>query len=212
MALAATCALSTTWRAERVDGRSPVAAQLQSLRRLATENRLLVFGLTGGKRLDRDAAASSMRITPPFSTVPGGAGRNDTLPTLAHFRPFSPILDCGPQVQYLISDGDSHPWLADAVPVHAVGQILDREVGVFVGGGHPAPELRVVCRVDGHRSASAWRSATGSRNEHEPNDVATSRRARASSAVLIVCPRHSAVASAKRKASGERSVRTATAS
>ena len=77
MTLAATCALSTTWRAERVDGRSPVAAQLQSLRRLATENRLLVLGLTEGKRLDRDSVASRMRITPPFSTVPGGAGRND---------------------------------------------------------------------------------------------------------------------------------------
>ena len=77
MAFAATCALSTTWRAERVDGRSPVAAQLQSLRRLAADSRLLVLGLTARKRLDRDTVAASLHITPPFSTVPGGAGRND---------------------------------------------------------------------------------------------------------------------------------------
>lgn len=77
MAIAATCALSTTWRAERADGRSSVAAQLQVLRRVAKENRLIVLALPAGRSLHRETVASSLHIAPPFSTAPGGAGRND---------------------------------------------------------------------------------------------------------------------------------------
>jgi hypothetical protein len=73
----------------------------------------------------------------------------------AHSRPFSPILDCGPQIEYLITNGDSHPRRIGAAAVYAVRQILDGEIRVLVGGGDPAPERRVVRRVQRHRNASA---------------------------------------------------------
>jgi hypothetical protein len=75
--LAATAAVTITWAAERVDGRAPLPAQLETLRRLSQERRLLAVGLSPLARLDRGAVPAALRIEPEFSTAPGGAGRND---------------------------------------------------------------------------------------------------------------------------------------
>ena len=70
-------ALSITWALEGVSGRSPAPGQLHGLRRLSREPRLLALDLTHARRLDRERAPGAMRIEPAFSSLPGGAGRND---------------------------------------------------------------------------------------------------------------------------------------
>ncbi len=76
-AAGASVALTLTWAVERVDGRAPAPAQLDALRRLSREPRLLALDLSTRRRIDRQAVAPMLRIEPGFSTVPGGAGRND---------------------------------------------------------------------------------------------------------------------------------------
>lgn len=76
-AAAASLALSVTWAAERVGGGAPAAGQLQALRRLSSEPRLLALDVSRARRLDRDAVPTMLRIEPGFSSAPGGAGRND---------------------------------------------------------------------------------------------------------------------------------------
>jgi len=76
-ALCAMMAISVSWMVSGVDGRAAVPAQLDALRRLSNARRLLALDL---KRVDRIASASvasTLHIAPPFSTVDGGAGRND---------------------------------------------------------------------------------------------------------------------------------------
>lgn len=76
-ALAAMLAIGTTWRVAGADGRLLLPAQLQALRRLGSEPRLVVVDLARGARVPRALAASMLRLTPPPATELGGAGRND---------------------------------------------------------------------------------------------------------------------------------------
>ena len=77
MAGAATAALSITWAAEGVNGRAAVPAQLEALRRLSKEERLVTLALHPAAGMSRDAVPAMLRIQPSFSTAPGGAGRSD---------------------------------------------------------------------------------------------------------------------------------------
>ena len=77
MVLMGSLAFTITWRTERADPRSAVPAQLEALRRLSTERRLAVVGLRPAQRLHRDTVPAALRIAPEFSSLPGGAGRND---------------------------------------------------------------------------------------------------------------------------------------
>lgn len=77
MVIAATIAISIAWAVERSHGRSPVPAQLEALRRVSSERRLLAVGLSPAQRLSREAVPGLVRVAPAFSTTPGGAGRND---------------------------------------------------------------------------------------------------------------------------------------
>jgi hypothetical protein len=76
-ALCASLALQITWSAEGVSGRAAVPDQLRALRELSGERRLLALDLSRMRGVDRSHVASMMRIAPAFSTVSGGAGRND---------------------------------------------------------------------------------------------------------------------------------------
>jgi hypothetical protein len=76
-AIACAAALSVTWAFEGVSGRSPAPGQLQALRRLSKEPRLLAFDVSHARRLDLERVPGELRIQPAFSSIPGGAGRND---------------------------------------------------------------------------------------------------------------------------------------
>lgn len=76
-ALAASAAAALTWTAEAVPGRVTTPAQLDVLRRLSVERRLLAVSLAPPARLDRVTLAVRLRLTPERSTLPGGAGRSD---------------------------------------------------------------------------------------------------------------------------------------
>jgi hypothetical protein len=76
-AVAALAAVAITWSLSGVDGHLTLPAQLQVLRRLASEPRLLVVNVDHPSRVPRDRAASLLRLDPPPATEPGGAGRND---------------------------------------------------------------------------------------------------------------------------------------
>ena len=77
MMLMGTIAFAVTWRAESADPRAPEPAQLEALRRLSTERRLVPVGLSPAQTLRREDVPGLLRITPEFSSQPGGAGRND---------------------------------------------------------------------------------------------------------------------------------------
>jgi hypothetical protein len=74
---AGSAALSLTWAAEGVCGCASAPAQLAALRRLSREPRLLAVDVLHARRIDRELVPSQLRIHPEFSTLPGGAGRND---------------------------------------------------------------------------------------------------------------------------------------
>lgn len=76
-AMAASAAAAVIWAAEGVPGRLTTPSQLDVLRRLSTERRLLALTLWPMGRVDRAAVARRLSITPEFSRTPGGAGRND---------------------------------------------------------------------------------------------------------------------------------------
>nr|MBA3295726.1 hypothetical protein [Acidobacteriota bacterium] len=76
-AVFAMVSITVSWAASGVGGRAAVPAQLDALRRLSTEPRLLAFDLNAFTRLRRSAVASALHIEPSFSSSDGGAGRND---------------------------------------------------------------------------------------------------------------------------------------
>ena len=89
-----------------------------------------------------------------------------------------PRIGGGGQGQDLVTDGDPDVGrrlgIVDAEEAPQ-GEVLDREVGVAVGGGDPGAELRVMGLVDRSRHFStpaALRSASGSSKEQEPKLVA----------------------------------------
>jgi hypothetical protein len=74
---AAMGAIAVTWAAEQVPGRVTTGSQLDALRRLSSERRLVALSLSPLQRLDRADLAARLTLAPEFSTLPGGAGRND---------------------------------------------------------------------------------------------------------------------------------------
>lgn len=76
-AVAAMVAMSVVWRLAGVTGAVEAPAQLALLRRLGSESKVLVLSLPSMQRVPPGAAASLLRIEPPASTTPGGAGTND---------------------------------------------------------------------------------------------------------------------------------------
>jgi hypothetical protein len=103
-AVAAAMAAKVCWAFERSSGYLAAAAQLEAIRMLAREPRVLALGGFPFERLDRSAAAASMRIEPARATAPGGAGRND--------RPIFtlPALPAG-EYRLLPTVGDSAGWV-----------------------------------------------------------------------------------------------------
>lgn len=78
--VAAACAMvamAVSWMAGGVDGRAAVPAQLDALRRLSNERRVLALDLKTFDRIAPAAVAPALQVVPPFSTADGGAGRND---------------------------------------------------------------------------------------------------------------------------------------
>ena len=76
-AAAGSAAAAVNWRVQQTPGRAPASAQLDILRRLSDEPRLLAFRLGTASRLPRAEVAGALRIEPPRATGFGGAGRND---------------------------------------------------------------------------------------------------------------------------------------
>lgn len=76
-ALSASAAAAVTWVAEGVRGRTTTPSQLDALRRLSSERRLLAVNLSPPTRADRDDLPGRLTLIPKFATGLGGAGRND---------------------------------------------------------------------------------------------------------------------------------------
>ena len=76
-AIAALVAVAIGWSLSGVDGHLTLPAQLQVLRRLGSEPRLLVVDVDHPARVPRERAASLLRLDPLPATEPGGAGRSD---------------------------------------------------------------------------------------------------------------------------------------
>ena len=76
-ALCASAAAAATWAAEGISGRVPTQSQLDALRRLSSERRLVAVDLSSPSRADRDALPGRLMLMPEFATGLGGAGRND---------------------------------------------------------------------------------------------------------------------------------------
>lgn len=74
---AATIAAAASWSFNDGSGRHSTPAQFDVLRRLSTDADVVAVRLAPGHRVDRATLASALHISPPRSTVPGGAGRND---------------------------------------------------------------------------------------------------------------------------------------
>jgi hypothetical protein len=76
-ATAAMVALSIVWTLSGVDGVVTMPAQLQLLRRLSSEPRLLAMTLDPIRRVPPAAIPTRLQIEPPPALEPGAAGRND---------------------------------------------------------------------------------------------------------------------------------------
>src|SRR5690606_13341811 len=74
---AASIAVAINWSVEGVNGRVTTPSQLEALRRVSGERRLLAVRLSWPQRISRTEAAALLTLRPERSTVPGGAGRND---------------------------------------------------------------------------------------------------------------------------------------
>jgi hypothetical protein len=75
--VAAMSAITVLWLFARTDGIVRMPAQLQVLRRVAAEPRLLALQLGPFRRLAADAIPPRLRIEPPPNLELGGAGQND---------------------------------------------------------------------------------------------------------------------------------------
>lgn len=76
-ASAASVASSAAWGMDGASGRLTTPAQLEALRTVSTERRLLAWHLPSLRRLPRSDVASLLTLEPARSTASGGAGRND---------------------------------------------------------------------------------------------------------------------------------------
>ena len=76
-ATAASVAASLAWAVDGATGRLTTPAQLEALRTVATERRLLAWHLPSLRRVPRSDVASLLTLEPARSTAAGGAGRND---------------------------------------------------------------------------------------------------------------------------------------
>jgi hypothetical protein len=87
---------------------------------------------------------------------------------------------------HVIADGYTN--VADIVPTKdAEGQVLNRKIRArLICGFYPAANCGLVRFIQEliHSSPSASRSSTGSRNEHDPNDIQNDLRAKAISSLL----------------------------
>ena len=76
-ATAAMLAVTMVWTLAGVRGDAQTPGQLEMLRRIGTEERVLVLALPSVRRVAAADVASRLRIDPAPSTMPGGAGVND---------------------------------------------------------------------------------------------------------------------------------------
>jgi hypothetical protein len=76
-AAVASVATAIMWTGGRVPGHLATPSQLEALRRVSEDQRVLGLRLAPLGRLDREEVAASLKIIPEPATVPGGAGRND---------------------------------------------------------------------------------------------------------------------------------------
>jgi hypothetical protein len=74
---AATSAAAVSWMLADVTGRTATPAQFDLLRRLSTKDDVVAVDLDRWQRVNREALAAALHISPPTSAAPGGAGRND---------------------------------------------------------------------------------------------------------------------------------------
>jgi hypothetical protein len=74
---AAMAALTITWTLHGLDGSTAAPGQLEFLRRLSTDARVLVLSIDGRSRLSADAALAQIRITPGARYASAGGGRRD---------------------------------------------------------------------------------------------------------------------------------------
>jgi len=127
-AVAALAAASVTWLLEGASGRVMTPSQLDALRTVSTEPRLLALRLPAGQRVSREAVGPMLRISPERSTAPGGAGRND--------RPLF-ILPAIPAGEYRVTPRVENPegWIMigigrDQFAIHT--ETLERAQGGLV--------------------------------------------------------------------------------
>jgi len=76
-AAAGMLALTIVWTLAHVDGRNVTPGQMEVLRRIGTEPRLLMLSLPSMRPIPVDEVLRLVRIEPRPSTAPGGAGPND---------------------------------------------------------------------------------------------------------------------------------------
>lgn len=76
-ALCASAAAAVTWTVQGLNGRITTPSQLDALRRLSSERRLLAVDLSSLSSADRSTLPARLLLTPGFATGLGGAGRND---------------------------------------------------------------------------------------------------------------------------------------
>lgn len=74
---AAMLAITMVWTLAGVRGDAQTPGQLEMLRRIGTEERVLVLALPSVRRVAATEVGSLLRIDPAPSTMPGGAGVND---------------------------------------------------------------------------------------------------------------------------------------
>jgi hypothetical protein len=76
-AIAGMAAVTALWGFAGVRGNADTPGQLELLRRLGSERRPLLFEVPAMHSLTPHDLLMALRITPPLSTTPGGAGQND---------------------------------------------------------------------------------------------------------------------------------------
>ncbi len=76
-AVAAMAAASAMWTLAGVRGSADTPGQLELLRRVGSEDTNVLVGLPAFHRLTPQDVVQTLKITPPPSTTPGGAGPND---------------------------------------------------------------------------------------------------------------------------------------
>ena len=100
------------------------------------------------------------------------------------------------EIEDRVPDGDPAARAAARWAEHAEGQVLDREIGMSVGGGDPAPLFGVVRRVGHHASSCGGKRASAASRAMRIASCTTS------SAPTWFASSSTSCASSKREASG----------